>query len=144
MNLGARLEQGLLAKNISGAELARRAGLPNRHMISRLKSGEIPGFKYVEHIARELGCTVEWLTGGTGAPPTWSTMQASGGAKSAGAAAMSAHVAPLSPAQFDQLMARLDRLEKTLADRLPKPVSMDDADALIDAALADGAAVVHK
>jgi hypothetical protein len=37
-----------------------------------MKSGKRPGRKYLASIATELGCSVEWLTTGTGPAPTWS------------------------------------------------------------------------
>lgn len=74
--IGDRLEMGLTALSLSGAELARRAGLPNRHMVSRLKSGDRPAAQHLDAIARVLGTTREWLVNGTGMPPTWAPADA--------------------------------------------------------------------
>ena len=70
-NIGERLSLGLTALSLSGAELARRAGLPNRHMISRLKSGDRPAVQHLDAIASALGATREWLVNGTGEAPSW-------------------------------------------------------------------------
>lgn len=71
MTLGERIQLGIDAKGVGGAEIGRRAGFKNRSTISRIKSGELPGHKYLEPLAQVLGCSVEWLTTGTGPAPTW-------------------------------------------------------------------------
>ena len=55
----------------SGAELARKASLPNRHMVSRIRCGHLVGQHYLEQIAEVLQCSREWLVNGTGTPPSW-------------------------------------------------------------------------
>jgi transcriptional regulator with XRE-family HTH domain len=70
--MAERIEMGVDRLGLTQARLANEAGLPNRQMVSRIKSGEVPGKKHLEAIARVLRCEVEWLVNGTGAAPSWS------------------------------------------------------------------------
>lgn len=68
MDVSTRIEIACRASGISGAELARRAGLPRRQALYQIKVGDRPGLKYLEKIASVLGVQVEWLTSGSNGP----------------------------------------------------------------------------
>lgn len=70
-SIGERIDAGIAARGWSQAELAREADLPALNYVSRIKSGELRARKHLEAIAAALGTTVEWLTVGSGAAPTW-------------------------------------------------------------------------
>lgn len=67
MTLGARIEALLEAKGWSQAELARRVDIKPTS-IWKLVTGGSQSSKYLRQIARELGTTVEYLTGETDNP----------------------------------------------------------------------------
>ncbi len=66
-----RIEAACRALNLKQRQLAERAGLPSRQLLTQIKSGERPGRKHLEALALQMGCTVEWLTTGTGMAPSW-------------------------------------------------------------------------
>jgi transcriptional regulator with XRE-family HTH domain len=76
MTLGQRIDMGCRAKNWTRAELAAKAKVPTPQYVSRLVNGDRGGKKYIPGIAKALGCTVEWLTLGTGAGPSWAANRA--------------------------------------------------------------------
>jgi transcriptional regulator with XRE-family HTH domain len=69
--IAERIDAACRALNLKQRELAERAGLPSRQRLTQIKSGERPGRKHVEALAGLMGCTVEWLTTGTGQAPSW-------------------------------------------------------------------------
>ena len=58
------------AKGFSNSALARSLAT-SPAVITRMMDGTQPGTKHLPKIAEILGCTVEWLTTGTGPMPTW-------------------------------------------------------------------------
>lgn len=68
----ARLEAGLVAKQLKQADIAREAGV-SRQIISQVKTGDKTAQRVVKVAADLLGCSVEWLTTGTGQAPSWAT-----------------------------------------------------------------------
>lgn len=71
MELGRRMQLGAKAKGWTLTHLAKVAKLPSRIYLYRIKGGDRAGLKYVPAVAKALGCTVEWLTFGTGPSPSW-------------------------------------------------------------------------
>lgn len=71
MTLGSRIDLGCKAKNWTRAELAKKANIRSAQYVSRLVNGDRGGLKYIPAIAKALGCSVEWLTIGTGPGPSW-------------------------------------------------------------------------
>jgi len=67
MDLGARLLQRMVEKDLSQAELARRIGIAQPSVNHLIKNGP-QGSKHLNAIARELKTTPEFLTGQTDNP----------------------------------------------------------------------------
>ncbi len=67
MVLGDRIFELLHALDISQSELANRVGV-KQPTINRLIKGQQDGSKHIHNIAKELGTTVEYLTGETNDP----------------------------------------------------------------------------
>ena len=70
MTIPERIRQGIKAKGISQAELARRTG-QNPQDLQKILSGKVAFSKHFPTIAGELGVSVEWLTTGLGDAPSW-------------------------------------------------------------------------
>lgn len=68
--MSERIDAGLTAKSMDASGLAEILGI-SKQFVSDIKSGKTPGRKHVPKIADALGCSVEWLTTGTGSPPMW-------------------------------------------------------------------------
>lgn len=66
----SRLSAGMAAKGIGQSDLARLANV-SRQTINTMFAEGRPGRKHLPAFARVLGCSVEWLTTGTGPAPSW-------------------------------------------------------------------------
>jgi len=141
----SRIHQGMESQGFTLTSLANACGV-TQQSISQMKMGHHPGRKHWPTIAKVLGCSVEWLVGGTGEPPTWASVMARGGVKIAGEAVIGVVMKPIpklaestapyaseSPANFQsEVLGRLDRIERLLLSRF----SAANGDELIRAGLA--------
>jgi hypothetical protein len=66
----SRLSAGMAAKSLGQSDLARLAKV-SRQTINTMFAEGRPGRKHLPAFAGVLGCSVEWLTTGTGPRPAW-------------------------------------------------------------------------
>lgn len=66
----SRLSAGMAAKGIGQSDLARLAKV-SRQTINTMFAEGRPGRKHLPAFAGVLGCSVDWLTTGTGTRPPW-------------------------------------------------------------------------
>jgi transcriptional regulator with XRE-family HTH domain len=124
--IAERIEAACRALNIKQRELAERAGLPTRQLLTQIKSGERPGRKHVEALAGVMGSSVEWLTTGTGKAPSWASPRPAHLARESGQtydAPVETYDAPVeAPPWAVQLLAEVQALRAEVAGLRAAPV----------------------
>lgn len=69
-SINERIDAGLKARGISATDLSDSLGISKQYL-SSIKAERAVGRKHLQGIAEALGCSVEWLTSGTGEAPAW-------------------------------------------------------------------------